>query len=88
MILSYLINIYFYITNWFGKKQYDNSMEMMIINSTDDDNIYDDNYLLYEESSSLIEKDNYSIPSLKEYKENKRFNKKQRYNTEPECKNK
>tara|TARA_Y100000389_G_C17172946_1_gene370090 strand:+ start:229 stop:609 length:381 start_codon:yes stop_codon:yes gene_type:complete len=82
MIFAYLINIYIYITSWFGKKQYDNSMEMMRMNSNNDD----DNYLLYEETSNLIEKDNYYIPSLKEYKENKRFNKIQRSVSEPDYK--
>jgi hypothetical protein len=82
MIFAYLINIYIYITSWFEKKQYDNSMEMMRMNSNNDD----DNYLLYEETSNLIEKDNYYIPSLKEYKENKRFNKIQRSVSEPDYK--
>lgn len=86
MILAYLINIYFYITSWFGKKHYHDSTEMMLMNSTNDDNIHDDNYLLYEETSNLIENDDYSIPSLKEYKENKRFNKIQRSVSEPDYK--
>ena len=84
MILAYLINIYFYITSWFGKKHYHDSREMMIQNSTNDDNIHDDNYLLYDETNNLIENDDYSIPYINEKRQNKSFNKIQRSFSEPD----